>query len=343
MSGSHHKGGTTFRDPSTRTRRYRCEGRGGILHLGGLGLALLILAGPVVAQDDHHGPEHAHGGAAHHAGLHFTHPLIAESISPDTKLRIDHQMFDFTDGEHENSGALEGEYAFSRSFSIEAGIPYSYTATEFGNFEVLFKFANYAFERAGVLLGYGLEVVAPTNGTPDGEVSEHEHGAESSLPGRPQRASYPTPRGRLGGRAVVPAPRFSGGGGGVEATLGTQEWEVAPFLNAGLRRGPWELVAWALFAIPFNQAEPEEVGTELEYNVSVLYHVSARVQALLELDGSGGISGEAVGEDVANLSPGLRVRLLPDQPLVLGTSVGFPVSDEKAFDFRWATSLFWHF
>ncbi len=117
----------------------------------------------------------------------------------------------------------------------------------------------------------------------------------------------------------------------------------SPFLNIGFKRGRLELVGWTIFEIPFNHAEQEEVATELAYNVSALLHASNRVQALLELDGSSGISGEAAREDVLNLSPGLRVRLLADRPLVLGTAVGFPLSAEEPFDLRVKASVFWHF
>ncbi len=270
--------------------------------------------------------EHEHEAAGHsHDDLHFTHPLIAESISPDTKIRVDHQFFDFPDGDEENSGVIEAEYAFHRSFSIEAGIPYSYTAGEVGNLEVLLKFANYAFEEASLLLGYGVAFGFPTN---SGEAEP-----EVIFPDRR------TP--------VVGDPRFalalSGGGGGVEGTLGSDEFEVEPFLNIGFKRGRVELIAWGLFGIPFNQEAQDEVAAELAWNLSGMVHVSPRIQALLEFDGSGGVSGEAVGEDVANVAPGLRVQLLPTRPLVLGVSAGFPLANEEPFDTRIKTSLFWHF
>lgn len=309
-------------------------------------LAWAAPGGSLQAQEGEHPHDHsaeaAQAGHTHGSGLHFTHPMIAESVSPDTKVRLDHQYFEFPDGDTEHSGVLETEYAFARSFSVEAGLPYSYSAGAFGNAQVLLKFANYAFEEEGVLLGYGLEFGFPTNGAPEGHEHEEEHEHEHSASGVPEGAE----RGPAGAAAEFPPdPRFHGGTG-VEGTLGTEEWEVAPFLNVGYRNGALELVGWGIFGIPFGQAEQSEVGTELSWNLSGLYHVSPRVQALVELDGSGGVSGPEVGEDVVNLSPGVRVRVLPDEPLVVGTSVGFPVAsgaEEDPFDLRWKTSLFWHF
>ena len=241
-----------------------------------------------VAQEDH---DHTSNHEQHEVdGLHFSHPLIAESVTPDTKLRIDHQFMDLSDGDQINVGNLETEYAFFRSFSIEAGLPYSYTDGEFGNLEVALKFANFALEIAGILLGYGVEFGFPT------------------------------------------------AGGLLEA-----EWEIAPFLNIGVRSGELELVAWGIVGVPFSQEEGEEIETEIEFNLSALYHVSPRFEALLELDGAGGISGDSVGEDVVNLSPGVRFQPLPNGPLVIGSSIGIPLTNEEQFTTRWTTSVFWHF
>lgn len=302
-------------------------------------LAALLPPRPTAAQETHdHGEEEAHDrGDHHHDGLHFTHPMIAESITPDTKLRIDYQYFDFPDGGTESSGVLEAEYAFHRGVSLEVGLPYSYSSTEFGNLQVLLKFANYAFEGSGVLLGYGLGVTFPTNGTP-GETHAHppgeEHEEEGHLALRPSRTVSP------------PGPRFHGAVEGVEATLGTPEWELEPYLSAGFRGGPWELTAWTRFAVPFAQADQHDVGTELRWNVAALWHASSRLQPLLELDGASGVSGHPVGEDVVFASPGLRVKPFPDRPLWIGSAVGLPVASgvaEDPFDVRWKTSLFWHF
>ena len=287
-------------------------------------LVALCAAAPAAAQDH----DHEDGDHGHHEGLHFTHPLIAESVSPDTKIRLDHDYFEFPEGDSEHAGTLEAEYAFTRGFSIEVGLPYSYTASALGNLEAVLKFANYAHEDAGVLLGYGIELGFPTNGDPEDEEGEEpilqNVGARPPFPGRPSFA-------------------FTGGGSGVEGTLGTTEYEIAPFLNVGFMRNGLELVAWTFFEIPFNQEEPEEVATELAYNLSALYPTGGRLQALLELDGSSGISGEAVDEDVLQVSPGLRFQPIPDRPLVIGTAASFPISGDQEIDLRWRASLFWHF
>lgn len=304
-------------------------------------LSMFMIAAPAKSQETH---IHDDGTVHLHEGLHFTHPIIAESVTPDRKVRFDYQYFDFADGDTENSGIVEAEWAFHRSFSVEVGLPYSFTESEFGNLEVLLKFANYAFEDAGLLLGYGLEIGFPTNGTPEEDRPDDPAGSRVA-------------RFMTSFDLVAAEPRFSsgGGGGGVEGTLGTDDWELAPFLNFGWKKGGLELIAWGIFEIPFGgehhddegtgepiEEEPEE-GVELGYNFSALYAFSARIQALIELDGSGGITGGAVGEDNINLAPGIRVQPFPKQALVLGLSAGFPLSNEEFFDTRIKVAAFWHF
>lgn len=284
------------------------------------------------AQETH---VHEDGTAHVHQGLHFTHPLIAESVSPDTKVRLDVQHFELADGDVENSAVLEAEYAFHRSFSIEVALPYSFSASEAGNLSATFKFANYAFEDAGILLGSGVEIAVPTNGTPEPE----------GLPVATVRGSF----------LPLPDPRLHVAGP-VEETLGTDEWELSPFLNVGLKRGRLEIAGWGILDVPFGAPEEEEPppdpeeehghgeGVEISYTLSALYSiVPSRVEGVLELDGGGGVSGAAVGEDVANLSPGIRFRPFAGRPLVLGASVGFPLTSEEQFDTRVRVSAFWHF
>jgi hypothetical protein len=131
--------------------------------------ALALGASEARSQEEH---EHGHG-------LHFAHPLYTESISPDTKIRVNTAREWETDGDAWEV-ELEGEYAFHRSFSIEAGVPYMVlqptdvnNTSGVGNLEVLFKFANYAFEEQGLLLGYGIEFAVPTGDAANGVGSDH--------------------------------------------------------------------------------------------------------------------------------------------------------------------------
>lgn len=134
-----------------------------------------VSPGSTAAQEAHtHDQE-----AAHHAGLHFSHPLFTESVSPDTKVRLNAGRAWEADGT-ETEFEFEAEYGFHRAFSIEVAAPFAILdheggsrRTGLGNLEALFKFANYAFEEHGLLLGYGIEVAVPTGNGGQGIGSDH--------------------------------------------------------------------------------------------------------------------------------------------------------------------------
>jgi hypothetical protein len=116
----------------------------------------------------------------HHKGLHFSHPLFTESISPDTKLRFDYQYSKVDDFEKTSEFHLEYEYAFDRAFSISLTAPFIFisqtnqnTLSGLSNIELSFKFANYIFEHSSVLLGYGLSFGLPTGSDTKGIGSSH--------------------------------------------------------------------------------------------------------------------------------------------------------------------------
>lgn len=130
---------------------------------------------PVAAQQTHSHEQEA----AHHVGLHFSHPLVTESVSPDTKVRFNVGRAWASDA-NETGVELEAEYAFHRSFSVELGAPYAVVDPEAGasasalsNVEVALKFANFAFEDRGLLLGYGVEFGLPTGDAGSGIGSDH--------------------------------------------------------------------------------------------------------------------------------------------------------------------------
>lgn len=259
---------------------------------------LLLSLTSVASAQDHDQQEHDHGG------LHFSHPIVSESPSPDTKVRVDYGFrdLDLGDGTFSQNGTrLEAEYAFHPSFSIELDVPYWWqsttsTATEssFDNLSIGLKLANFAFAESGLLLGYGVEVGLPTGDSEKGIGSDH----------------------------IV---------------------ELVPFLDIGYKRSRLELVSFAEFAIPTNQSEDEQVETELEYSFSSLYHFGDRLQGLVEFDGVTGLSGEEAGTTVFNVSPGVKYLFLRNRMLAFGVSAGLPLTDHREFDVRVLASVFYHF
>ncbi len=246
---------------------------------------------------------HSHDSASHHR-LHFSHPLIAESVSPDTKVRLDYGYRNAVGGSEtatQNRILLEAEYAFYPSFSIETDIPFvvanpamGTTQSNLGNLGISFKFANFAFAEHNLLLGYGIEFGLPTGNDAKGIGSDH----------------------------IV---------------------EMETFLNAGYMLEKLEIEAFATFGIPTNLQSGDDSDSELGYNLSLLYHIRPWLQGLLEMDGQTILNGEEEGATVVNITPGVKLRPFSTSGLNIGIAASVPVTQEKEFDARAQLSLFYHF
>ncbi len=112
--------------------------------------------------------------------LHFTHPLVAESPSPDTKVRFDYRFENLANGAGEmHFLSFEAEYAFGRQLSIHAEAPYVFLDhhgdedDRLGDTIIEAKYANFTFAEHGLLLGGGLEAGLPTGDDGCGIGSDH--------------------------------------------------------------------------------------------------------------------------------------------------------------------------
>lgn len=110
-----------------------------------------------------------HGDEDQEKRLHFEHPLITETPSPDTKIRLDYGFTNRSSlGLKESTMRLEFEYAFSPSISIEANLPYTWISTDninlsnVSNTEIGLKIADFKFEDNNLLIGYGIDFSMPT-------------------------------------------------------------------------------------------------------------------------------------------------------------------------------------
>ncbi|MFQ5749511.1 MAG: hypothetical protein ACE5H3_08650 [Planctomycetota bacterium] len=106
----------------------------------------------------------------HEDGLHFSHPLVAESPSPDTKIRMDLTRSQLPGRAGTRHTILfEGEYAFTRSVSVEVDVPFTrldpsnaLNSNHLDTVGAALKYANFALEKEGLLLGGGIELGLPT-------------------------------------------------------------------------------------------------------------------------------------------------------------------------------------
>jgi len=240
----------------------------------------------------------------HDSGLHFSHPFVSESPSPDSKIRADYALMKETDEEDAliHRVDLIGEYAPARWVSVEIALPYTIADRDeeanrhnLDNMEVALKLASFAFEDEGLLLGGDLEVGLPTGN------SSNDIGSD---------------------RPVM----------------------LEPFVDFGLKKGDFELVGFLQFGFPENENEnADDPDWELGWNASLLYHATPRIEALIEFDGERVWGGEEDGETVAHVSPGLKLQPLDDSGFQIGTGISLPITNDEEFDLRWLLSVFYHF
>lgn len=237
-------------------------------------------------------------------GLHFSHPLISESPSPDTKIRLDYFFLDEIEEEgeegaifNEHTIRLEAEYAFNRNISIEVDVPYTFIDPEKGsnedhinNIEIGLKLASYIFEEHRVLIGGGLEFGIPTGDDDKG----------------------------IGSDNII---------------------EIEPFLSFGYKVQNFEFVSFLSLGFPVNQDEGDELG----YNISFLYHITHSIEALLEFDGEYVLNGEEDGDSVFNIDPGIKILPFKNKDIHIGFGAGFPLSDDEEFNYRLIGSFIYHF
>ena len=122
----------------------------------------------------HETPAHGVSDVGHEGGhgLHFSRPLVSRSPSPVTEVITGYSLENLI--HHEGEMAvykIEGEYAFNRWLTAEIVIPYAFLEPEVGHgdkaenietVEIGLKYASFAFEDSGVILGGGLEFGLPT-------------------------------------------------------------------------------------------------------------------------------------------------------------------------------------
>jgi hypothetical protein len=110
----------------------------------------------------------------------FSHPLITESISPDTKIRLTFLNTKGTDNKIAQTYDLELEYSPVPVFSIHLDVPYevihpseNLLISNLNEIEVDLKFANFAFASHNVVMGYGMSFGLPTGNQAKGIGNNH--------------------------------------------------------------------------------------------------------------------------------------------------------------------------
>ena len=261
-----------------------------------LGVALLTVAGVRADAQE----EHDHD----HAGLHFSHPLVTESPSPDTKLRLDYlwsRNGDPLSRSTDRGARLEGEYAFSPGLSLAVTVPYEWhddagaggAVHGTGSTELSLKAASTMWDERGVLFGGGLSVGLPTGNDSLGIGSSRSVGVE-------------------------------------------------PFMDAALRSGALELVAFLRYGTTVHNAPDVAAEREVSMAASALYPVVPALEALVEMETVHPLTGDDRAPAMT-LAPGVKLYPFPDRRIMAGISAPIGLTGEAKQSRGLLVSLFYHF
>jgi len=129
------------------------------LNVSGFFLCLLLAGTPAIAHEK---------GKPSPESLHFLDPLIGETPTLETSLRLDHRFRNRAAGTEHTLG-LTAEYAFNDWLGFELGVPYAFldpgdgpSRSNLGTIEIGLKFAPFIFPAEGLAFGGGLEIGLPT-------------------------------------------------------------------------------------------------------------------------------------------------------------------------------------
>jgi hypothetical protein len=248
------------------------------------------------AQDADHDEDHGHGY------LHFSHPLITESPSPDTKFRLDAAFGSSDEPADSHAIGLRGEveYAFSKSLSLAVVAPFvrvtsprDARASSLGSVELSAKAASFSFAESGVLVGGGMTVGLPTGSDTKGIGSGHLY-------------------------------------------------ELAPFVDAAVRRGDVEMVGFLTYSTTANRNATDENLRSLTFDGSMLWRVISEVELLAEVTTSRSTGGPDGAHSETFLAPGVKWRPSAWPKIALGVAGILGVGDASKSD-ALQVSAFYHF
>jgi hypothetical protein len=117
---------------------------------------------------------------------------------------------------------------------------------------------------------------------------------------------------------------------------------LEPFADFGVKIHDFQVIGFLALGFSVNQKGDQNEGDELAYALSMLYHLGSVVEILLEFDGETVLNGEEDGESVLNIDPGIKFAPFKSKDLKFGFGAGFPLTNDKEFEYRLIGTVFYH-
>ncbi len=253
---------------------------------------------------------------------HFTKPLVTLSPSVHNELEV---KYIYLDEAHAKAHELEVElgYLLTRDVSVELKVPFVYHDPD------------------SISEGHDYDIYLP-----DAEVDSLLFSKSSGHGTSSESAFGNVVLGlKMQNRALLRDGVLMGFSLGLglptgdsDKGIGSDEiYTLQPTYSVGLEQGHLQFITSGKFILPLNSEEGEDDDSSFHFGISCLLKVTKEFKPLIELDGMTYLEGDASGDIVVNLSPGLRYTI--NHGLDFGAGFSFPISHDELFDFRFITSL----
>ena len=282
-----------------------------------LAAPLGLLASALIAADDPH--LHHHHGGTDAGALHFTHPLVADSPTPDDKIHLGYR-FDAGEDLDVHMLHLHAEYVIAPALSLSVGLPYSQEddgherESGVGNLHLGIKTANMAFADHGIVLTAGFAVVAPTG---DDDIGGHHGGDHWTI-----------------------APLLGGG-------WRDEDWELVLLASFAIPvdRGDGDDdhdTDMGMGMMAMDHEETHEPADSLGFNAALQRHLPGGWSAVVELAGDSVLAGDDAGDTAVEAILGAQVHPPTWPGIGLGAGVAIPLEDSQREVGVVATAM-WHY
>ncbi|MFN2603404.1 MAG: hypothetical protein ABR582_11685 [Gemmatimonadaceae bacterium] len=119
--------------------------------------------------------------------------------------------------------------------------------------------------------------------------------------------------------------------------------ELEPYVDAGYKHDRVELVSFLSYSTTVHRHVDDPNEEEVALALSGLYHVTQRVESLLEFQTIRTVVGEERGRETAAIGAGVKYHIGRVHHLVVGIGGRVPLTRDRESDHEVLVSALWHF
>jgi len=120
-------------------------------------------------------------------------------------------------------------------------------------------------------------------------------------------------------------------------------FDLEPYVDAGYKHGKAELVSFLSYSTTIHRRTDEPNEEDVALAVSGLYHVTERVESLLEFQTIRTVGGPEVGRQTAAIGAGIKYHVPNVHQLLFGLGGRVPLTTDRESEHEILISALWHF